>query len=215
MSKFIKTITEEESKFLNKTTVKKVIKSKEIISLEKAVREIDEKADKLNDDKFEKALEQGRECLDVNQWWSSDERKELLKENGIQWGKEEFTEKAYGISKSWWSRLVKSAQWTDEQVAEFIALCESSKDEEKRIHKTIDNLNAFGKGTLKTEETEGEGEGEGEEAEEEPQSDTIFTLSYKGEGVNMALRMTADNVIHTKNTKEEIQALLNDILSKM
>jgi hypothetical protein len=156
--------------------------------------------------RFAHSLELAKVLNAANTWWES-EGKEQAKIDGIVWTKDEFTIKAYGLQKSFYSKLVKAAKLETETVNNFVQYVEDKNSEGVKVSLSIEKLLQFAKDGKTSEaqsEGEGEGEGEGEEAEK-----TVLTLSFKpSEGGNIAVRVDNKGRVKTSNSIAEIESAI-------
>lgn len=167
--------------------------------------------------KFTTSLQLAAEVAQAVNWFRSEEGKTAMNDAGISWNVETFGMKTYGWKKSFLYRMVKVGSLDASIIDNFHAACDAAEAEGEPSERSLEQLLRFVKNGAVAQpqaEEEGEGEGSGEEGEgggEQP-TGTIFTLSYKGEGGNVAVRVGADGTLKTSNTREEIQAAINFLM---
>lgn len=152
--------------------------------------------------------------LKAHKWFKDAEGVEFIKESGLKF--EGVILEVYGFQKSFYYKLLKTAQAIDESpevLTEFKKQCDELKKAGKNVAYSIENFLSFVKASA-TENKEGESEeGESEEgAKVKTKMDTIFTLVFKGE-TKVNLRIESDGVLHTTNTLDEINKAI-EFLSK-
>ena len=151
-------------------------------------------------------------------WYKSEEGKAIFKANNVKWNMDELAQNAFGWKKAYMYRMLKASAILEEQpttLEEFNAYIEEQDAVGKSTNRSIDAYIKFVE-EGPTEEGEGEGEGEGEE---EVKSETIFTMSFKGEdGKNVAVRVDSEgNAVTTNEFGEIIDAVqfLMDAVAKL
>ena len=167
--------------------------------------------------KYSISLRMGAHLTKSNEWFKSNEAKELMAEEGIEWSKKEFVEKSTGISYTWFCKLVKAAKWD-----EVIRDAYRSYNEEHNGTLSIEGLNKFASSVNLDELLEANGEDELEDAiinavllEQETEAaevnaapETIFTISFKCESGNVAARIDElGNLITTNSDAQIIDAI--------
>lgn len=150
------------------------------------------------------------------QWFKSDEGRAAFAEAGITWTAEDFFAKVYGWQKSFGYKMAKCGSIviaTPEKLEAFEEACDAVEREQETANRTIEGFLKFCNSGSATESGEGEGEGaEGGEGEGTPdvsRPQTVFTMSWKREGERgVAVRITADGALITRNEPEEIAAAI-------
>ena len=175
-----------ESSFLNTEVIKSNLRLSEIKSLSKSIVTTYEK-------RFNQSLQMSQLVKNAIEFKGSEQYKALTTEAGISWTIEEFSQKVFGFQKSYFYKLAKISQVTEEKVNEFKQFCEASDDKENSLS-VIGLINYLKEDTL--ENSEGEGEGKAK---------NVFTLSYKRECGNVAIRVDSKGEVKTTNSILEIQ----------
>jgi hypothetical protein len=178
-----------ESAFLSTETMKTNLRLTEIKSLSKSIVTTYEK-------RFNQSLQMSQLVKNAIEFKGSEQYKALTTEAGISWTIDEFSQKVFGFKKAYFYRLANVSQVTEEKINEFKQFCESSDDKENSLS-VIGLLNYIKEDAL--ENSEGEGEGS------EGKAKNVFTLSYKRECGNIAIRVDSKGEVKTTNTILEIQ----------
>lgn len=177
-----------ESAFLSTEVIKANLRLSEIKSLSKSIVTTYEK-------RFNQSLQMSQLVKNAIEFKGSEQYKALTTEAGISWTIDEFSQKVFGFKKAYFYRLANVSQVSEEKVNEFKQFCEASDDKENSLS-VIGLLNYIKEDTL--ENSEGEGEGEGK-------AKNVFTLSYKRECGNVAIRVDSKGEVKTTNSILEIQ----------
>lgn len=182
------------NQFLAIAEVKEALKINEIKSAKTGLQNGQKK-------KFEASLTLSKLVENASNFY--DKNKARMNEAGVTLKKEEFFESLFGFQKSFAYKLNRVAKLEQSVIDEFTQKCNAQEREGKPSDRSINALLKFAKG---------EGE-EGEEGEE--RAETIFTLSYKTEGGNVAVRVNAGGEVTTKNTREEIEAAIEFLRAQL
>lgn len=198
-----------EAAFLNNNA--SVLNLREIKALTKSLTTATKK-------RFSTSVQLAAHVAQAAQWFKSAEGKAAMQEAGIQWTTEQFAEKAFGWKKSFYHRMVKVGGLEQEIVDNFTLACDTAESEGEPAERSLEQLLRFAKGGGVTQQTEGEeGEGSGEEGEgggEQP-TGTIFTMAFKGENGNVAVRIDAAGIVKTSNSREEIEAAVAFLMASL
>ena len=176
-----------ESAFLSTETMKTNLRLSEIKSLSKSIVTTYEK-------RFNQSLQMSQLVKNAIEFKGSEQYKALTTEAGISWTIDEFSQKVFGFKKAYFYRLANVSQVSEEKVNEFKQFCEQSEDKENSLS-VIGLINYLKEDTL--ENSEGEGS--------EGKAKNVFTLSYKRECGNVAIRVDSKGEVKTTNTILEIQ----------
>ncbi|QDP68166.1 MAG: hypothetical protein Unbinned1473contig1000_44 [Prokaryotic dsDNA virus sp.] len=198
-----------EQAFLNDASVKRALKLTKLDKLKATVQSATEK-------RFNTSLELAQIVSEGVEWFSSDAAKARLEDSGLDWNKETFINKAFGMQKSYAYKLIK-ANAVEEIVldtfranAEKLSIAELLKFA-KAVGEVEDGMTSSDILDKIEDETDGEGDGEGKDSNK---SQTIFSFVFKGaqmmkedkyadlEKVNLTIE--DDLVIHTKSDKDDI-----------
>jgi hypothetical protein len=199
-----------ESAFLSKANIKQSLNLTAINRLKSTLSNGQKK-------KFDATLELAQQVNKSLEWFKSKEGKATMSEEGISWTTEEFANKVFGWQKSYFYKLVKAANVADETVDTFKLQCDTIERGGGSVERSIENLLKYAKQSesSNSEGGQGEGEGEGEGATVAANVPTIFTLSYKTENGNVAVRIDANGNVKTTNSNAEIDAAIQFLLQSI
>lgn len=207
-----------ETAFLNNTQVKTAMQLTTIKQLKSAEKNAQKK-------KFDTSCAMSKLVYEAHEWFFNGEGKALAEREGIAWGKEEFALKVFGWQKSYFRKLIRTAQLDGSVIDRFNAECDTAESESKKVDRSIDGLLKFAKALENSSEANGEGsEGEGSEGEGGDISPSVervpvlYTFAYKSpEGNNVSVRIDANGDVKTSNSRDEISnaiALFSAMLNK-
>ena len=205
-----------EANFLTRTDVRSYARLNEIFNLQEDMRQTDGV-------KYHISLRMGERLSESNEWFKSDDAKDLMADEGIYWSKKEFVEKSTGISYTWFCKLVKAAKQDD-----VIKSAYNRYNEEHNGTLSVEGLNKFAS-SVNLDELLAANEEEGledaiidavlleEESEltENPTIETVFTISFKCESGNVAARIDVDGNLITTNSDAEIIDAITFLRSKL
>jgi len=160
--------------------------------------------------KFSQTLELSKKVVIAVEWFKSQEGKDAMNESGIYWTTEEVGNKVFGWQKSYLYKVVKAGNLPDEKIEKFNTLCDESEANGDDPNRTLEGLLKFAKGGTNANSDGGTNDANDDESEDESEAQievrtpTIFTLSYKKQGGNIALRIDENNKMTTTNTDAEI-----------
>jgi len=185
-----------ENQFLSRSDIKSALKISEVNAVRKQLLNGRKKS-------FEQSLQLGALVVNAVNWYEG-EGKQALSEAGIEWKKEDLFKNVFGFQRSFAYKLIKANEVEAEKVEEFKGLCAEADRRGETAPLSIEGLLKWVKngGGSVVAESEGEGEGEGEGTQSVP---TIFTLSYKTDEGNVAVRVNANGEVATKNSVEDIE----------
>jgi hypothetical protein len=162
--------------------------------------------------KFAQTLELSKKVVTAVNWFQSDAGKQATADAGIYWNNEEIGNKVFGWQKSYFYKVVKAGKLDDAKVELFNSLCDEAEARNEEPNRTLEGLLKFARSGGNTDAEAGgnDGENDGEnDGANEPQIEVrvanVFTMTYKTEAGNVSVRVDANNVIATTNSKEEIQ----------
>lgn len=188
-----------ETAFLRQADVTSALNLNEIRSLQRTLQNGQKK-------KFEQSLILSQHVNKAYQWFTSEEGKTKLNEEGISWTSEQFAQKVFGWQKSFFYKLIKASNVSEEVVNTFKAKCDELERQGAEPVRSIESLLKFARANeeVNNEGAEGEegGESEGSEVETRPQ--TIFTLTFKHPDGNIAVRIDDAGQVKTTNTAEQL-----------
>ena len=166
--------------------------------------------------KFEHSLTLATHVVASYAWFKSPEGQAAFREQGLSWTMDDFAQKVFGWGKSYFHKVRRCGSLDPRIVTAFIAKCDELGDQAKR---TIAGLDEYGRNIdlseLPEEATEEQLTEAIETAVEETdvpvreESTTMVTLSFRNpDGDNVAFRMDVDGSFSTRNSKEQIVAVL-------
>jgi len=189
-----------ETAFLRMPQVEQALSLSSIRTLQRNVTNAQKK-------KFAQTLELSKLVVKAFDYFKSEECKQLMANEGIGWTNEQFGNKVFGWQKSYFYKVVKAGELSEDIITTFNAKCDEVEREGNEPNRSLDGLLKFSRAVENNESEGGQGEGEESEtesAEVEVRTQTIFTMSWKREGGNVALRVDSDGAIHSNNTAEQI-----------
>lgn len=206
-----------EASFLTRTDVRSNARLNEILNLQEDMRQTDGV-------KYHISLRMGERLSESNEWFKSDEAKDLMADEGICWSKKEFVEKSTGISYTWFCKLVKASKQDG-----VIKSAYNRYNEEHNGTLSVEGLNKFASSVnldelLSTYGDEASLEDaiinavlldEVAEVTESPTIETVFTISFKCESGNVAARIDIDGNLITTNSDAEIIDAITFLRSKL
>ena len=198
-----------EQAFLSLPQVKQALNLQEIRAVQRTIVNAKKK-------KFEQTLTLSKLVGSVVTWFGSDEGKRLCAEEGITWSNEQIGLKVFGWQKSFFYKVVKASKLKDEVVDTFKAKCDELESQGEEPNRSLEGLLKFAKqvengaqGSGQNEQAEGEGSG----AQVETRSQVVFSLTYKTEAGNVAVKISDRGEIKTTNSVDEIQNAINFLQS--
>jgi hypothetical protein len=198
-----------EQAFLSLPQVKQALNLQEIRAVQRTITNAKKK-------KFEQTLTLSKLVGSVVQWFGSEDGQRLCAEEGISWTNEQIGLKVFGWQKSFFYKVVKASKLKDEVVDTFKTKCDELEAQGEEPNRSLEGLLKFAKQVENAPEGGGQGEGgegEGEGEENAPQVETrsqvIFSLTYKTEAGNVAVKVSDNGEIKTTNTIYEIQNAIN------
>jgi hypothetical protein len=157
------------------------------------------------------------------EWFESEEGKDTLREEGIEWNKEEFGKKVFGYQKSFFYKLVKVGNLDTRIVEAFNTKCdEIGADANRSIAGLLefsrdidlDNLEVSEDAT-EEEITEAENEAIESASIDQERTNYLFVMTFKNpEGNNLSVRIDDQGNVSGNNLEEianAIQFLQNSI----
>lgn len=169
-------------------------------------------------DTFNKSIEIAKIVREGWNWYRSLSAKDREEQGIAKFTAEEFAVNVYGLKKVMFYRYLNAAEVSAEVVAEFTKKTLEAKDKGRYASLSLVDLVDYNHAKETAPQGGGEGEGEGEgEGGGEPEvgkAQTIFTLSWKRDDGNVAVRIDENGNVTTKNTPDDIRAAIA-LLSKM
>jgi hypothetical protein len=191
-----------ETAFLRQSEVASALNLNEIRSLQRTIQNGQKK-------KFDQSLALSQHVRKAFEWFSSDEGKAKLSEEGISWTSEQFAQKVFGWQKSFFYKLVKASNVPSEVVETFKTKCDELERQGGEPVRSIESLLKFARANEEANNEGAEGEEGGTEANEvESRPQTIFTLTFKHPDGNISVRIDeAGQMKTTNNTTELLSAI--------
>lgn len=149
-------------------------------------------------------------------WFESEEGKDALREEGIEWNKEDFGKKVFGYQKSFFYKLIKVSNLDERIVEAFNRKCdEIGTDANRSIAGLLefsrdidlDNLEVSEDAT-EEEITEAENEAIESASVEQERTNYLFVMTYKNpDGNNLSIRIDEDGNVSGNNLEEVANAI--------
>jgi len=209
-------LLEIESAFLSSSEVKDALKLNEVKRVQRSINN-------AHKSKFNHTTKLANLIGQAVKWFDSEEGKEKLREEGIEWSKEEFGKKTFGYQKSFFYKLVKVSNLDPRILEAFNTKCDEIGTDANRsiaglleFSRTID-LDSLEHSEDATEEEIAQAEQEVIESTEVEQERTnyLFVMTYKNpQGNNLSVRIDDAGNVSGNNLEEianAIQFLQNSI----
>lgn len=212
----MRNLLEIETGFLSLDAVQEGLRMTEIKAIQRSLNQSDRRI-------FDKQMQLCELYANATNWFDKPETKQLLLNEGIAWTKSDFPKKAFDISYSRFTRMVKAWSISADVKESFIEQAKQLQNQGYSFHTSIDNLNKYNKyletnptGTLldmlnqsEEEESVARDTSDTEDTATEDtatDSDTIFTMAYKHtDGGNVSVRYSISERLVTTNSVTEIQ----------
>jgi len=150
------------------------------------------------------------------EWFESEDGKDALREEGIEWNKEDFGKKVFGYQKSFFYKLIKVSNLDERIVDAFNRKCdEIGTDANRSIAGLLefsrdidlDNLEVSEDAT-EEEITEAENEAIESASVEQERTNYLFVMTYKNpDGNNLSIRIDEDGNVSGNNLEEVANAI--------
>lgn len=197
-----------ESAFLQNAAVRTAINLSAIETLNTGIKNAKKQ-------KFDKSVELSELVLKAMLWFTSDEGVNTLTAEGIAWTNEDIFSKVFGWQKSFAYKMLKTGKLQAEKpeiVVKFKRDCTIAENNGDDAERTIEGLLKYAKALEQQAEGEdGEGaggEGDGADNPSVTRERAIFTLSWKNDIKNVAVRVTESGELKTTNTADEIASAI-------
>ena len=168
-----------ERAFLSIPAVKQGLKLSEYKTLQRNVENAQKK-------KFDHIMDLSKVVLTAFSWFKSAEGQALCSEEGITWSAEEFSNKVFGIQKSYFYKLTRAGKLEEHLITEFKLKCNEVEAEGGVANRSLEALLKYAKEVEQGAPVgggEGEEGGEAKEGENEPQvsarPQVLFSFEYK------------------------------------
>ncbi len=219
----MRNLLEIETGFLSLDAVQTGLRMNEIKAIQRSLNQSDRRI-------FDKQMQLCELYSNATNWFDNPETKQLLLNEGIAWSKSDFPKKAFDISYSRFTRMVKAWNISTDVKESFVNQAKQLQNQGYSFHTSIDNLNKYNKyletnptGTLldmlnqseesvagDTSDTTSEDTATEDTTTEDTTSDTIFTMAFKdADGDNVSVRYAISEGLVTTNTPAEIRNAIN------
>jgi hypothetical protein len=205
-----------EQNFLNLPTVKSALNLTEVKRTQRSINN-------AHKSKFNHTMKLTTLIKSAVEWFESEEGKDTLREEGIEWNKEAFGKKVFGYQKSFFYKLVKVGNLDARIVEAFNTKCDEIGEDANRsiaglldFSRTIDldNLEVSEDAT-EEEITEAENEAIESASIDQERTNYLFVMTFKNpEGNNLSVRIDDQGNVSGNNLEEianAIQFLQNSI----
>ncbi len=205
-----------ESNFLSLPTVKEALNLTEVKRTQRSINN-------AHKSKFNHTMKLTALIKSAVEWFESDEGKDTLREEGIEWNKEAFGKKVFGYQKSFFYKLVKVGNLDTRIVDAFNTKCdEIGADANRSIAGLLDFSRTIDLDNLEVSEDATEEEIEEAQAEaiesasvDQERTNYLFVMTFKNpEGNNLSVRIDDQGNVSGNNLEEianAIQFLQNSI----
>lgn len=190
-----------ETAFLNNAEVRTALNLTEIRTIQRGITNAKKK-------KFDQTLTLSALVVKAFEWFSSEQGKAKLNEEGLSWSNEEFFNKVFGWQKSFSYKVLKAGKLPTEVVDTFKVKCDELERQGEEPNRSLEGLLKFAKQV----ESGGE-EGGGQEVETRAQA--IFTLAFKHPEGNIAVRIDDAGQVKTTNSREEVMSAVSFLLQSL
>ncbi len=218
----MRNLLEIETGFLSLDAVQTGLRMTEIKAIQRSLNQSDRRI-------FDKQMQLCELYSNATEWFDKPETKQLLLNEGIAWTKSDFPKKAFDISYSRFTRMVKAWNISADVKESFVNQAKQLQNQGYAFHTSIDNLNKYNKflesnptGTLldmlnqseesvardtsDTDDTATDDTATDDTATDDTTSDTIFTMVFKdADGDNVSVRYSISEGLVTTNTNPEIR----------
>ncbi len=198
-----------EQNFLNLPTVKDALNLTEVKRTQKNINN-------AHKSKFNHTMKLTSLIKSAVEWFESEQGKDALREEGIEWNKEDFGKKVFGYQKSFFYKLIKVANLDERIVEAFNTKCdEIGTDANRSIaglldfsrNIDLDNLEVSEDAT-EEEITEAENEAIESASVEQERINYLFVMTYKNpQGANLSVRIDEDGNVSGNNFEEIANAI--------
>ena len=198
-----------ESAFLSNTEVKAMLKLNEVKRVQRSINN-------AHKSKFNHTTKLASLIGEAVAWFDSQEGKDKLREEGIEWSKAEFGQKVFGYQKSFFYKLVKVSNLDQRIVDAFNSKCDEIGTDANRsiaglleFSRNID-LDSIEVSEDATEEEIAQAEQEVIESTDVEQERTnyVFVMTFKNpQGSNLSIRIDDQNNVSGNNLEEIANAI--------
>tara|TARA_R110000796_G_scaffold901_6_gene3444 strand:- start:2832 stop:3476 length:645 start_codon:yes stop_codon:yes gene_type:complete len=198
-----------ETAFLNLPNVKSSLQLTEVKKVQKSINN-------AHKSKFNHTLKLTALIGDAVRWFSSEEGKAVLSDEGIEWSKEDFGKKVFGYQKSFFYKLLKVDALDERILTAFNTKCDAiGLDANRSIAGLLEfsrdiDLDSLEHSDDATEEEIADAEAEliEEASVEQERVNYLFVLSYKNpNGNNLSVRIDDQGNVSGNNLEEIANAV--------
>ena len=162
--------------------------------------------------KFRKSLEMATLMRQGKEWFDLPNTQLVFAEQGILWSADELADKVFECDKSWMYKCIKASNVAEDVVEIFERQCKHLQDSGEKVKISIESLNQFAKAYTEDEDVnvadlQATADSVVEDTTEdatETASDTIFTMSFKLQDRNVAVRYSLSDGLVTTNSNDDI-----------
>ena len=210
----MRNLLEIETGLLSSDAVKDGLQLAKVKSLQKSIKTAERT-------KFRKQLEMATLMRQGKEWFDKPETQLLFADQGIVWSADELADKVFECQKSWMYKCIKASNVAEDVVEIFERQCKHLQDAGEKVKISIESLNQFAKAYAEDEDVnvadlqatadsvvedttnDSVAEDTTEDATETT-SDTIFTMSFKLQDRNVAVRYSLSDGLVTTNSNDDI-----------
>ena len=198
-----------EQNFLNLPTVKDALNLTEVKRTQRNINN-------AHKSKFNHTMKLTSLIKSAVEWFESENGKDALREEGIEWNKEDFGKKVFGYQKSFFYKLIKVANLDERIVEAFNTKCdEIGTDANRSIAGLLDFSRDIDLDNLEVSEdateeeiTEAENEAIDSASVEQERINYLFVMTYKNpQGANLSVRIDEDGNVSGNNFEEIANAI--------
>jgi len=211
----MRNLLEIETGLLSSDAVRTGLQLTKVKSLQKSIKTAERT-------KFRKSLEMATLMRQGKEWFDLPNTQLVFVEQGIVWSADELADKVFECDKSWMYKCIKASNVAEDVVEIFERQCKHLQDSGETVKISIVSLNQFAKAYAENEDVnvaelqspnqsgleatseQSDTEDVNEEAPAEATSDTIFTLSFKLQDRNVAVRYSLSDGLVTTNSNDDI-----------
>ena len=204
-----------ERAFLSIPAVKQGLKLSEYKTLQRNVENAQKK-------KFDHIMDLSKVVLTAFSWFKSAEGQALCSEEGITWSAEEFSNKVFGIQKSYFYKLTRAGKLEEHLITEFKLKCNEVEAEGGVANRSLEALLKYAKEVEQGAPVgggEGEEGGEAKEGENEPQvsarPQVVMSFEYKPEGIKIQVMSDGAVKMSEGTTPEIIKGFLKIMIQSL
>lgn len=211
----MRNLLEIETGLLSSDAVKDGLQLTKVKSLQKSIKTAERT-------KFRKQLEMATLMRQGKEWFDKPETLLLFADQGIVWSSDELADKVFECQKSWMYKCIKASNVAEDVVEIFERQCKHLQDNGEKVKISIESLNQFAKAYAEDEDVNvadlqatadsvvndtTTADSVAEDTTEdttETTSDTIFTMSFKLQDRNVAVRYSLSDGLVTANSNDDI-----------